>query len=64
MYWKWNCIIFQSNIDGGKNLQSNTNETSSEKEKDKTKDGEMDMINVSSSCDKVVVCKYMSIFFI
>ena len=36
----------------------------SEKKKDKTKDGEMDMMNVSSSCDKVVVCKYISIFFI
>ena len=32
--------------------------------REKIKDGEMDMINVSSTCDKVVVCKYMSIFFI
>ena len=59
-----NCIIFQSNIDDGKNVQSNTSETSSEKEKDKTKNGEMNMINVSSSCDKVLVSKYINIFYI
>ena len=32
-----NCLIFQSNVDDGQNVQSNTSETSSEKEKDKTK---------------------------
>ena len=57
-----NCVIFQINVDDGQNVQSNTNETSSEKEKDKTENGEMNIINVSSSCEKVLVSKYIDIF--
>ena len=32
------------------------------KEKDKTENGEMNIINVSSSCEKVLVSKYIYIF--
>ena len=46
----------------GKMYRVNTNETSSEKEKDKTENGEMNIINVSSTCEKVLVSKYIDIF--
>ena len=57
-----NCVIFQINIDDGPIIQSNTNETSSEKERGKTENGEMNIINVSSNCEKVLVSKYIDIF--
>ena len=59
-----NCTIFQNNIDDGQNVQNNTTETSSEKEKDKSEDREVNIINISSSCEKVLVCKYIDIFHI
>ena len=57
-----NYNIFQNNIDDGKNVQNNTNETSSEKEKDKSEDTEVNIIGISSSCEKVLDCKYIDTF--
>ena len=56
-----NCLIFQNNVDDGQNVQKNTSETLSEKEKDNSEDTEVNIIGISSSCEKVLVCKYIDI---
>ena len=48
-------IIFQSNVDDGKNVQGNSNETSSGNEKDKSNNAEADISNVTDGHEKVLI---------